>query len=137
RLNWVPEASAWLVRSLEVAPASNDNSVSELPNSPFDADSQITTEIVSPTAIFSSGGGTYFLNRSAEAGRGCASKVSTTESSILTTSKAILPPRFACASMSLPSKSLEQAASVNESRQTYQTERFIGAQRTPTFACIA
>src|SRR5712691_12042216 len=49
------------VSSRAVAPAGIDNSVSEVPNRPFAADSQITTETVSPTAILRSGGGRYFL----------------------------------------------------------------------------
>jgi len=45
------------VCSRVAAPAGNDNSVSELPKRPSGEDSQITTARISPTAIFSSGGG--------------------------------------------------------------------------------
>ena len=56
-------ANPKILSALRLMPAGNDNSVSELPNRPFAADSQITTDTMSPTAIFCSGGGRYFLNR--------------------------------------------------------------------------
>src|SRR5579863_9395277 len=40
------------VSALATAPAGSDNSVSEVPNRPLAPDSQITTDTVSPTAIF-------------------------------------------------------------------------------------
>ena len=46
------------------APGDIRNSVSELPNNPFAAASQMTTDTVSPTAILMSGGGVYCSNRS-------------------------------------------------------------------------
>src|SRR5438270_1122183 len=85
-----------------VTPGDTDSSVSELPNSPFAAASQMTTETVSPTSILTSGGGVYFLNRSWKAGSPCARRTLTTASSSLTTSKAILSPSLAWETISLP-----------------------------------
>src|SRR5439155_6009307 len=112
-----------------VTPGDTDSSVSELPNSPFAAASQITTETVSPTAILMSGGGVYLLNRSWKAGSPCARRTLTTESSILTTSNAILSPSLACATMSrpdgLPPSHEQPASSANAQPQTMT--RFIVA----------
>ncbi len=63
-LNSAPVPGVAVPNSRLVTPGGTDNSVSELPNRPFAAASQITTDTVSPTPILMSGGGVYFLNRS-------------------------------------------------------------------------
>ena len=106
---------AWAAVRNRCAPRRDGNSGSELPNSPLAAASQITTETLSPTAIFSSGAGRYSLKRSRNAGRGRAASTSTTASSILTTLKAISPSWFACATTSSRCGNSEQPASSSAS----------------------
>ena len=56
-LNTAPVPGATAPNSRLVTPGDTWNSVSELPNSPLAAASQMTTDTVSPTAILISGGG--------------------------------------------------------------------------------
>ena len=94
----------------EPRPRFGETSVSEFPNRPFAAASQITTETVSPVAIVNSGAGRCSLKRSRNTGRGRAASTSSTTSSILTTLKAISPCWFACATTSSRSGKFEQPA---------------------------
>ena len=91
------------------------------------------TATASPTAIFTSGAGMYFLNRCCSGTSGCARTTLTTASSILTTSNAMLSFGPAWAMTSLPDGPAlgnhEQPASSSASSQPQRTTRFISAMR--------
>ena len=98
-------------------------------NSPPAALSQINTETVSPTAIFTSGGGASSLKRSANLSLGWAISALTTRSSTGTTSKRISPPARPWSRTSLvdgPALGIQEHPATDKAiRQNRQTKSFI------------
>src|SRR5437870_10198960 len=99
--------------------------------SPPAALSQINTEIVSPTAILTSGGGASFLKRRAKLSFGWARRMATTRSSTWTTSNRISPPFCPWSRTALvdgPALGIQEHPPADRTtRQKSKTASFIGS----------